>query len=132
MTKSMRSTAFGLLTAALLSTPAFASSFICQEPGGKRLVRSTGRTSVSSARRLRLRIDGEDLRDRDGKRLFCVDDHDVRPEPAGVKLLTFDDDDLRHGAGGKVVMITNTPTSVLGRGESDLFDRRGCAQQAGN
>lgn len=41
--------------------------------------------------------------------ILIADENDVRPTPAGVKIATFDGDDIRHGRGGKVLINYHHP-----------------------
>lgn len=79
--------------------------FVCQEPGGKRLIQIDGNDVGPVDGKVALTIDSEGfINNRDGKRLLLVSDDDVRPAAGGLKLATFDGDDIRHGNGGKVVL----------------------------
>ena len=90
-------------------------SWICREPGGKRLVRiDNTEIGMESDHKTLLTIDPNNfILDRAGKRLFIVDDNDVRPgaTPGGVRLAIFDGDDIRHGgvASGKVLINYRHP-----------------------
>src|SRR5882757_5786631 len=89
------------LLAVIGNTLAFASgSFICQEPGGKRLIQIDGKDISKPGGKILIYIDGNDLLvgDIHAKATLVVDDDDVRHSVAGVKLAVFDGDDLRHGA----------------------------------
>ena len=104
----MRRTSNTLAVTALFSIATAAQAgylFVCQEPGGKRLVQVDGNDISPVGGRIALRV-GTDgyIDDRDGKHVLWLDDDDLRHSPAGVKLATFDGDNLRHGKGGKVVL----------------------------
>ena len=95
----------------LFAAVAHASSFICREPGGKRLVEIDGNDISPVDGKIALRIDGENLRDRDDKIVLVVSNDDIRHSVAGVKLATFDGENIRHGpaAEGKVLMNYHHP-----------------------
>src|ERR1700712_3049226 len=88
-------------------------SFICQEPGGKRLIQIDGKNVSKPGGKILIYIDGNDLLlgDIHAKAFLVVDDDDVRPAPAGVKIANFDGDDIRHGASvhGKVLINYKHP-----------------------
>ncbi len=89
------------------------SSFICQEPGGKRLVQIDGKEVSRPGGKMLIYIDGNDLLKEDihAKAFLVVDDVDVRPSVAGVRIANFDGADIRHGASsnGKVLMNYQHP-----------------------
>lgn len=92
--------------------PAAASSFICQEPGGKRLIEIDGNDISRVDGKIALRIDGDDITaSGEDKKLFVVDDSDVRHSAAGVKIATFDGKNIRHGPypDGKVMINYQHP-----------------------
>src|SRR4051794_25175961 len=67
----------------------FASgSFICQEPGGKRLIQIDGNDISKPGGKILIYINGNDLLvgDVHAKATLVVDDDDVRPSPSGVKI----------------------------------------------
>ncbi|MDB5326938.1 MAG: hypothetical protein JWM57_2507 [Phycisphaerales bacterium] len=119
----------GLLAITLLAAPSLASSFICAEPGGKRLIEVDGNDLSQVGQKRALSVDGDDIRDRDGKKLFSIDDGVVRPgdTPVGVKLLTIDGDDLRHAAGGKVVMNYQHPNLCPTAADNRIYSIEGDA-----
>ena len=86
-------------------------SWICREPGGKRLVRiDNTEIGLESDHKTLLTIDPNNfILDKGGKRLFIVDDNDVRPgaTPGGVRLAIFDGDDIRHGGVGSGKVLIN-------------------------
>ena len=90
-------------------------SFICQEPGGKRLVYINGKeVSRDPNSKMLLYIDGKDilLGDIHAKATLVVSDDDVRPTPAGVRIGRFDrDGNFTHGptADGKVLFNYKHP-----------------------
>ena len=89
------------------------SSFLCSEPGGKRLVHILGNEISNMDGKTLITIDSSGfLNDPDGKRVFIVDDHDVRPGayPGGVKIATLDGDDIRHADGGDVLIHYKHPS----------------------
>jgi hypothetical protein len=92
-----------------------AGSFICQEPGGKRLVYINGKeVSKDPAGKMLLYIDGNDILvgDIHANATLVVTDDDIRPSPAGVRIARFDGDgNLRHGptADGKVLFNYKHP-----------------------
>ena len=97
------------LTLSIASQVRADHSFICQEPGGKRLVEMVGNqvTLMSDPAKSVLYIDKNDiLTDPHATAFLVVDDHDVRPFAAGVKIATFDGENIRHGpySDGKVVI----------------------------
>lgn len=98
--------ALAVLAAMSIGTAAQAAYvFVCQEPGGKRLIQVDGNDVGPVDGKIALTIDSDGfINSRDGKRLLLVSDDDVRPTDGGLKLATFDGDDIRHGAGGKVVL----------------------------
>jgi len=105
--------AFSLL-ALIGNTLAFASgSFICQEPGGKRLIQIDGKDISKPGGKILIYIDGNDLLvgDIHAKATLVVDDDDVRPSPSGLKIAVFDGDNIRHGArvNGKVLINYHHP-----------------------
>src|ERR1700712_610 len=102
------------LLALIGNTLAFASgSFICQEPGGKRLIQIDGKDISKPGGKILIYIDGNDLLvgDIHAKATLVVDDDDVRPAPAGVKIANFDGDNIRHGGSvnGKVLINYRHP-----------------------
>ncbi len=87
-------------------------SFICAEPGGKRLVKIDDDQVwlLSDPEKSKLYIDKNDiLTDPHATAFLVVDDDDVRPSSAGVKIATFDGGNIRHGpsAEGKVLINYN-------------------------
>lgn len=91
----------------LFATSAFAKTptFICQEPGGKRLIEIDDNQISHVDGKTELTIDSDGfINDRDGKRLLYVSEDDVRHDPRGVKLATFDGENIRHGPGGAIVL----------------------------
>jgi hypothetical protein len=106
----LRSLKFGIfLIAVLPSSIALAHSFICAEPGGKRLVEIDGNlvTLMTDPEKSRIYIDKNDLlTDPHAEAFLVVDDDDIRPSVAGVKIARFDGDNIRHGpyTDGKVLI----------------------------
>lgn len=87
-------------------------SFLCAEPGGKRLVQIDGNdiTLPDNPNKTLLHIDGNDiLKDPHAPAILVVDDDDVRAKAAGVVIATFDGDDLRHARRGKVLINYQHP-----------------------
>jgi hypothetical protein len=89
------------------STP----TFLCQEPGGKRLVKISGDDIQRvSSDNIELYIRGRDiLTNIHDPAILVVDDNDVRHSATGVKLAVFDGEDIRHGTGGKVLIHYHHP-----------------------
>ena len=89
------------------------ASFICSEPGGKRLLQVEGNAISTLDGKTLIYIDGTEIRvgDARGKVLFVVDDVDIRPSAAGVIIAHFDGSEIRHGpnADGKVLMDYRYP-----------------------
>ena len=89
------------------------SSFLCQEPGGKRLVHIVGNNIENMDGKVMVSIDSSGfINDPDGKRLFYVDGHDVRPGayPGGVKIAVFDGNNILHGVSDKVLINYKHPS----------------------
>ncbi len=87
-------------------------SFICKEPGGKRLVRIMNKEISKADDDLKtlLWVDGNDiLTDPHAEATLVVTDDDIRHSPAGVKLATWDGENIRHGKGGKIIINYHHP-----------------------
>jgi hypothetical protein len=89
-------------------------SFICQEPGGKRLIRIDEKeiSKESEPNKTLLYIDGNDiLTNPTATATLIVDDTDIRHTAAGVKIAVFDGENLRHAAdpNGKVLFNYHYP-----------------------
>lgn len=94
------------LVIAGFAVPLLAKSpvFICKEPGGKRLIEIDDNDINHVGEKIELRIDDGYINDRDGNHVLYVEDDAVRKSPTGVKLATFDGENLRHGKGGDIVL----------------------------
>src|SRR3954453_19964123 len=84
------------------------ATFICKEPGGKRLIEIEGNEVSRVGGKTLIYIDGNDLLlgDTHAKPFLVVIDAEVRPSAAGVIIAHFDGSELRHGpdAEGRVLM----------------------------
>lgn len=100
-----------LLMGLLAPSLAHAGSFICQEPGGKRLIQIDDKEVSRPGGKMEIYIDGEDILvgDIHAKATLVVSDDDIRPSAAGVIIASFDGDDLRHGRDGKVLFNYSHP-----------------------
>lgn len=106
---SLLAAAFAVVTLAQQTAMA---SFICQEPGGKRLIQIEGNDISKMDGKTLITIDGNDLIMRGSTKPFLVvDDDDIRPAVAGVIIAHFDGSEIRHGpsADGKVLMDIRQP-----------------------
>ncbi len=97
-----------------INAVATAGSFICSEPGGKRLIYISDKeiSKESDRGKVLLYIDGNDiLTNPTAGATFVVDDHDIRHSAAGLVIARFDGDDIRHGsyADGKVMINYHHP-----------------------
>lgn len=96
-----------------LNSASAAGSFICQEPGGKRLIQIDGDNVSKPGGKTLIFIHGNDLLvgDVHAPATLVVDDDDVRPAVAGVIIANFDGGDIRHGASssGKVLINYRHP-----------------------
>lgn len=108
-----RCSLLSLVVASLLVVQPALASFICKEPGGKRLIQIEGNAVSKPDGKTLITIDGNELRqgDASGKVILVVDDDDVRPATAGVIIAHFDGSEIRHGphADGKVLMDYRFP-----------------------
>jgi hypothetical protein len=95
----------GLLSVAARATPTFIES-----ADGKRLL-SIGDNEIDDldGKALLYIQDHDILTDIHAPATLVVDDHDVRHSAAGVKLATFDGENLRHADGQKVIMNYHHP-----------------------
>ena len=88
-------------------------SFICKEPGGKRLIQIDDKEVSKPGGKMLVYIDGNDLLlgDIHAAPFLVVDDDDVRPSAAGVIIAHFDGEDIRHGprSDGKVLINYSHP-----------------------
>ncbi len=89
------------------------ASFICKEPGGKRLIEIEGKELSYPGGKTLIYIDGNDLLlgDIHAKPFLVVDDDDIRPSVAGVIIAHFDGSEIRRGADaeGEVLMDYRYP-----------------------
>ena len=105
-------------------------TFVCQEPGGKRLIFISGSdVGLEADKKTLLRIDSNNdlIEDTDGHRIFFVDKDDVRPGSAraGVKIAVFDGDDIRHATGGKVLINYHHPDLCPTRQDNRIYSIEG-------
>lgn len=105
-------------------------SFICQEPGGKRLVYIRDKeVSLTPGSKMLIYISGNDLLvgDIHAEPTLVVDEHDIRPSAAGVKIATFDGDNIRHGphADGKVLFYYKHPSISPSFNENRIYSIEG-------
>ncbi len=105
---------FVVLVGSTLAHAANSHSFLCQEPGGKRLIEFSGENGKEVSKpggSTLIYIDGNDILvgDIHATATLVVDDHDVRPSPTGVKIATFDGDNILHGTSDKVLINYKHP-----------------------
>ncbi len=104
------------------------ASFICKEPGGKRLIEIEGNNVSKPGGKTLVYIDGNDLLlDVHAKAFLVVDDDDVRPAAAGVIIAHFDGPDLRHGphADGKVLINYRNPDIAPSHSANRIYSIEG-------
>src|SRR3954470_16495177 len=109
MNRGINSLAIVALTFLTATSSLMASgSFICKEPGGKRLIQIDDKEVSKPGGKILIYIDGNDLLlgNIHAAPFLVVDDSDVRPSAAGVIIAHFDGDDVRHGprSDGKVLI----------------------------
>ena len=110
-----------------------ATSFICEEPGGKRLIQISGKEVSKPGGPMLIYIDGNDILvgDIHAKATLVVDDDDVRPSAAGVKIAVFDGDNIRHGTGGDILINYKHPDISPNHLANRIYSIEGdAAQQA--
>ena len=104
-------------------------SFICKEPGGKRLIQIDGKDVSKPGGKILIYIDGNDLLlgDVHAKAFLVVDDDDVRPAVAGVRIANFDGGDIRRGASssGKVLINYKHPNLCPTSAENRIYSIEG-------
>ena len=105
------------------------ASFICKEPGGKRLIQIDDKEVSKPGGKMLVYIDGNDLLlgDIHAKAFLVVDDDDVRPSAAGVIIAHFDGEDIRHGprSDGKVLINYSYPNLAPSSSENRIYSIEG-------
>ena len=129
---SRRSIATGLFVIVSLAGQALAltPSFICSEPGGKRLIHILNNEISFVDKETALTIDSSGfINDRDGKRLFIIDEHDLRPgsTPGGVKIANFQGGDICHADGDKVIVNYKHPDICPTSADNRIYSIEGDA-----
>jgi hypothetical protein len=122
--------AISALILALGNLTAMASgSFICKEPGGKRLIQIDDKEISKPGGKMLIYIDGNDLLlgDIHANPFLVVDDDDVRPSAAGVIIAHFDGEDIRHGprSDGKVLINYSHPNLAPSSSENRIYSIEG-------
>lgn len=111
------------------ATQTIMASFICKEPGGKRLIEIEGNEVSRVGGKTQIYIDGNDLLmgDVHAKPFLVVDDDDVRPAVAGVIIAHFDGSEMRHGsnADGKVLMDYRYPNMAPSHSADRIYSVEG-------
>ena len=119
--------ALALITAT--SSLMASGSFICKEPGGKRLIQIDGKEVSKPGGKMLVYIDGNDLLlgDIHAAPFLVVDDDDVRPSAAGVIIAHFDGEDIRHGprSDGKVLINYSYPNLSPSSAENRIYSIEG-------
>jgi hypothetical protein len=116
---------FGFGVSIASATP----TFLCQEPGGKRLVSINGDdVQRVDSDKIELYIRGNDiLTNIHDPAILVVDENDVRHSATGVKLAVFDGEDIRHGTGGKVLIHYHHPELDPSFGADRIYSIEGDA-----
>lgn len=94
-----------------VATSSASPTFLNAASSGKRLVAITDKdvTPVSTGK-IALYIQGNNLlTDIHAPAVLVVDGADVRPNPAGLVLATFDGENIRHGRRGKIIINYRHP-----------------------
>src|SRR4051812_19998979 len=96
-------------------------SFICKEPGGKRLIQIDDKDVSKPGGKILIYIDGDNLLlgDIHAAPFLVVDDSDVRPSAAGVIIAHFDGEDIRRGPHSDGKVLINYHASDLSPSSSE-------------
>src|SRR3954468_3175367 len=130
MNRGIKSLAIVALTFLTATSSLMASgSFICKEPGGKRLIQIDDKEVSKPGGKMLIYIDGNDLLlgDIHAAPFLVVDDDDVRPAVAGVIIAHFDGEDIRHGphSDGKVLINYSHPNLAPSSSENRIYSIEG-------